>query len=549
MRKTKTMALLLAAILVFTSGCSGKGDNTVITTAGEHETVTDAGTAAAIREVNTFPLSEEPIELTFFAVGSVMVEDFNTNLETVEYEKKTNVHINWEVVNSDVTSKLNLSLASGKYPDAYWNVNFNATQQLNYGEQGIFLRLNELIDKESYYVKQILEDRPDIREAITSPEGDIYSLFRTSGASHVENAQKMWVYKPWLDQLGMDIPSTTEEYYNMLVAFRDHDMNGNGDSSDEYPLIGSKDGSYADVSGFLMNPFILNDGGRRINIVDGKLQAAYVQPEWREGLRYLNRLYEEGLLAKESFVQDKSQLQSLTADSDHIVIGSTPAMYPGIFVSEAAVPDLYSDYVVIPPLRTENSEPVTPRYYSDITVGSFVITKDCKYPEIAMRWVDGFYSEEQTLLSTWGREGVEYEWVDETNIMGTKPSAKMLVTYTEPQNIFYKGLGPRYFTTEHRNSEVYEAGTLGTAMYEASLLYEPYFPEESMPQIIWPDASQTEQLANYETLITDYVKESTAAFIIGERSIEEDWDSYVNELETMGLEQYIKLYSDILGYN
>lgn len=503
---------------------------------------------AAASEGLVFPLVETKAELTFFAGGSTMVEDLNTNWQTQYYEEMSNVHITWEmVVGAEAGEKLNLSLASGDYPDVYWNTGLNTTQQAHYGSLGAFLPLNDLIDESTHYLKQILADRPDILQAITDPNGNIYSLFRTSGISHTDTQQKMWVYKPWLDQLGMDIPTTTEEYYDMLVAFRDHDMNGNGDPEDEYPLVGSTNGWMTDVSGFLMNPFILNDGNDRLNLVNGKLEPAYVQEGWREGLRYLNRLYQEGLIAKESFVQDGNQLISLTTGSDNIVIGSVPAAYAGAFLNLGAVPNALSDYVVIPPLKSgADSRAVTPRYYGDIAIGAYVITSACEDPALAMKWVDYWYSEEGTLLTTWGREGIEYEWVDVKNIMGTTPAMKPLITYDQPQNFFWKGMGPRYFTTIHRNVEIYQAGMLATALYEASLPYQECWPEEVIPQFLWATAEQSAELANLKTVINSFVSESTAAFIIGSKNLDSDWDSYVNELNNMGLEAYVALNQTIL---
>lgn len=554
MKKTGILGLLLAFAMLAVTACSPALSASPLPAQATpaQQSATAAPTGENVQGEQTeglaFPLTQEKVELTFFAIGTPGIEDMNTNWQTQMYEEMTNVHINWDwAVGAEAGEKLNLSLASGSYPDVYWNSSLNTTQQAHYGNLGVFLPLNDLIYENTYYLKEILDDRADILQAITDPQGNIYSLFRTSGQSHADSSQKMWVYKPWLEKLGMAMPTTTQEYYDMLVAFRDNDMNGNGDPDDEYPLIGSTGGSQTDISGFLMNPFILNDGGKRLNLENGKLIPAYIQEQWREGLRYINRLYSENLIARESFVQDVNQLISLTTGPDNIVVGSVPAFYPGSFVNTSVLPSVYTDYGTIPPLKNgADAKAVTPRFYSDIAIGTFVITSACKEPALAMKWVDYWYSEDGTILTTWGREGVEFEWVDVKNIMGTSPSYQPLLTYDKPQNFFWRGLGPRYFTSELRNSEVYDKAQLGTAIYEASLPYESCWPQELLPQFQWPTAEQSTQLANMETVIGSYVDESTAAFIIGSKSIDSDWESYINELNNMGLEDYVALNQEIL---
>ena len=74
-------------------------------------------------------------------------------------------------------------------------------------------------------------------DLITWPDGSIRALMTGDEVSYANDAMGITIInKKWLDQLGMDIPTTMEEFYEVLCAFRDNDMNGNGDGSDEIPL-------------------------------------------------------------------------------------------------------------------------------------------------------------------------------------------------------------------------------------------------------------------------------------------------------------------------
>lgn len=100
----------------------------------------------------------------------------------------------------------------------------------------------------------------------------------------------------------MSAPKTTEEYYQTLKTFLEKDANGNG-KQDEIGIVGSKDGWGQQPFAFLMNPFIYTDPTKNYINMDenGQLYAAYPRPEWREGLEYLYKLCQEGLLSPLSF--------------------------------------------------------------------------------------------------------------------------------------------------------------------------------------------------------------------------------------------------------
>lgn len=98
------------------------------------------------------------------------------------------------------------------------------------------------------------------------------------------------------------MPETLEEFENMLCYFRDHDMNGNGDASDEIPYMecAGMEGIFTPLGGF----FPANSSASAYGCVageDGQCQFYFHTPEFREGLAYLHELYTEGLLSDQTF--------------------------------------------------------------------------------------------------------------------------------------------------------------------------------------------------------------------------------------------------------
>ena len=196
------------------------------------------------------------MDLTVFAAKPATVEDLDTNLFTKELEELTNVHITWQTCTEDgLDEKRNILFASGDYPDVLLSAGITKEEQMMYGEQGVLIPLNDLIDKYSVEFKKLLEEIDWLRPAITAPDGNIYALPQINEAYHVTMGQKLWINTTWLEKLNLDMPTTTEEFEEVLKAFKTQDPNGNG-VADEIPLSGAITGWNTGVEDFLLNAFI-----------------------------------------------------------------------------------------------------------------------------------------------------------------------------------------------------------------------------------------------------------------------------------------------------
>ena len=233
--RTKTMViallLLLTPLMVFASGADEEGGpagGVPVTPAGE------------------YPIVEETLTIEAFLSGTTLVDDFQNNAYTEYVLEKTNIQLEVDVTPSaEANQVVNVMLASGDYPGLFINQNFSPAQQVLYGEQGVFLPLNDLIDEYGVNVQRAFETFPLVRQNFVMPDGNIYALPDINDCFHCSMAQKLWVYEPWLDTLGLDIPQTTEEYKELLIAIRDGDPNGNGDPNDEIPLAGAVTGGWS----------------------------------------------------------------------------------------------------------------------------------------------------------------------------------------------------------------------------------------------------------------------------------------------------------------
>lgn len=105
------------------------------------------------------PIVKEKIEVDGFAAKRFSSQDWSKLMLWEEYEKMTNVEVNWETVSTEVLSeKRNLKLAAGDYPEFYFASAFPKTDLIKYGRQGVFLPLNDYIDKYAPNFKKILDE-------------------------------------------------------------------------------------------------------------------------------------------------------------------------------------------------------------------------------------------------------------------------------------------------------------------------------------------------------------------------------------------------------
>ncbi|NLB89653.1 MAG: extracellular solute-binding protein, partial [Clostridiales bacterium] len=222
---------------------------------------------ADLGEVNPkgeFPIIDEPIELRIWCnLPTDASENIELNDATKWLEEKTNVKIIWEKVGiNEAAEKLRVMMAANTdLPDIIMTANVGAimtTEQVfSYGMQGLIQPINEYIELYGDAWYDAMDIVPWARSQITAPDGNIYGLGGVSdGAYHMSLYQKFYINQNWLNKLNLNTPQTIEEFYNVLVAFRDQDPNGNG-IADEVPLSGSVGKEYirTTLDAFLMNSF------------------------------------------------------------------------------------------------------------------------------------------------------------------------------------------------------------------------------------------------------------------------------------------------------
>ncbi|MDU5949842.1 MAG: extracellular solute-binding protein, partial [Paenibacillus macerans] len=293
--KRSALSMMIIAGLVL-GGCSS----------GAGKSNEPAPQAAASNEVSKdgFPIVREPIQLTMFTRIAPVNGPFKDMPVFQDYEKMSHVQVKFiEAPTDGFQEKKNLLFASNELPDALYRSGLTPLEAVRYGAGGQLIPLENLLAEYAPNLTKLMEQYPEIRAAITTPEGHVYAVpgIVTLAAARTD---KKWINKAWLEKLNLKVPETTDELYDVLAAFRDQDPNGNG-QKDEIPLT-ARVGLH--IVTMMSGSFGLDQQlGYNINIVDGKVKIWMGSDRNKEMLMYLNKLYQEKLLDPEVFSHTEAQ--------------------------------------------------------------------------------------------------------------------------------------------------------------------------------------------------------------------------------------------------
>ncbi|OMF52233.1 ABC transporter substrate-binding protein [Paenibacillus rhizosphaerae] len=542
--KRKFLSLLLiSAVMIGLLGACGSGDSGRAPAAEP-----DAG--EAVSDAGVFPIVNDKLTLKVMIGANPAVEDFNTNEFTKYFEEKTNIHVEWEIATAE---KLNLALASGDLPDVIMSMNVTPEQQALYGEQGVILPLNDYIEKYGLNTKKMFEESPLVKPTITSADGNIYALPAPNECYHCSMRQKLWIYEPWLKALNLEMPTTIDEFYKVLKAFKTQDPNKNG-KADEIPFSGAPQTTQnstltTSVENFLMNSFTYAPYTRMYVNDEGKVDVPFVKDGWKEGLAFLHKLYAEGLMDPQSLTRDPAQLVQLGENPDVPILGAASGPNMSVLTQLSGASGRWKDYVAVPPLKGPEGLQVTQYDPYQVAPGQFVITNKAKNPAAAFRFADALYDRETTLRSTIGEPDKDWRWAKdgEIGLNGKQAVYKDMSQFGVTQNKHWAQTGIAYRPNSLRLGAVEDKeNPLESILYnETKTKYEPYRVkvETVLPPLNFT-VDQSQELADLSKTIFDYTNEMMARFIIGDADLNAQWNEYQSTLKSMGLDRYLEIYQE-----
>lgn len=516
-----------------------------------------------LTEAGTYPIVPEGEELTLtcFTMTMPNVENLETNDFTKYLEDLTGVHIEWVTAGrDDWEEKLNMMLSSGDYPDMLLGVSPDLAK---FGvKEQIIVPLDEYINED--LMPNYMNMYGDKLDLSRETDGQIYSLISENDCYHCSYGRKMWINTKHLEEMGVEMPTTTDEFLEVCKKFKEYKPDG-------IAVAGSAPGKgwYSEFENFLMGSFILPPSSSYTLSVrdktavtwDGEMVCVATDDRYREFLKYANTLYNEGALYDGNFTQTAEQMKSLINQEGAPVLAFTSGTISDM-IDVTSNPELYAQYEAMSPLKGPDGTQLTTYFkYLSISDGSFCITDTCKNPEAAMRWVDFFYSETGDLCSQYGADEGK-DWVlnpeGKFGLNGEPAKYEILNKYSaETQNHDWQDIGIRVAPADYRlgaatpqDVDVKSADGLEKLLYDASeQKYAPYGQtEENSDLDVVPrlklTSEETSSISTVAVEIEKLIDEASTAYIVGTRDIndDKDWESFKDALDKAGLKDLLEVY-------
>jgi putative aldouronate transport system substrate-binding protein len=487
------------------------------------------------------PIVSRPFTFSAIVSRQPMHGPFSLMTSLINMENRTGVTVEYiELPSQGFTERKNLILASHDLPDVFIS-GITDPDILRYGPLGTFIPLEGMIERYGPNLRDLFARRPDVRQFLTTPQGHIYTLPRINELAHRVNPDNWFINQTWLNTLGLRIPTTLDELQIVLRAFRDRDPNGNG-RRDEIPLsfVGSSVGGSRDIAS-LFATFGMHDVPNHVMVRNRQVYFTANSPEFRNALVYFNMLYSEGLIDTEAFTHTGAQYTA-KGNNPEIIIGSFFDWFDenGVGVERAV-----NHYVVVPPLVGVDGRR---RWNTDIGAlmerPHFAITSSMRHPEIALRWADVIFDREISLEIGFGTWGICL-LMDGDNIIQVAPPPGM----SQDEFRYQHAPAPAFpWAVMEADLRRMNLANNHVRKFERLEVYRPFFPahEEMFPRVFFLQEEEAE-LVIIRNDIVNYVSQMRARFITGTESITTGWNTYVNNLNQMGLARYLELHQRALN--
>lgn len=568
MKTKKILALLLAVLLITLSfsACSSSSSDDSSTdssststddTSSDSEAADDVEVEIPVSDVlygeidqQTYPIVDETITLSlWYPMAGSMGElaDFNDAEFFQWYEEKTNIHIDFIIPASGTeTESFQLLFVSDNMPDMLYTQ--PDSQYYRGGEDqalsdGYFVNMVDYLDVAPNYVSWMNSDE-DFGRAVYSDEGNMYGMWGVwDSMNDVPYAdQGISIRQDFLDAVGLEVPTTYDEWETVLIAFRD-------ELGIEAPLYTSMYGiDYGEfMAGYDTAPYFYQR--------DGVIEYGPLDDQYKEYLELLNHWWEEGLLDTDFATRTTT---GVAADSDMILNDKVGALVDwgtrmsDTYITRGATNEDF--YAVACPQPVQEDSDIVPQWR--VLTGTDLMNSYCMlfsadgdYIEEAIRWNDGFYAEEVYLNANYGLEDQEdvvwYADEEDGHRIGDYD-----FRYYNPDGLSSATVLVQYWTKNPpvrvEAAQIEQADENKQASYDVWSIYDANY---YIPTRVTMTSDEQSSYAALYTDIETYVQECNIKFIMGQMSLD-DYDSYRETLISMGIEECMEIYQAALDrYN
>ena len=511
-----------------------------------------------------FPLAEkaEISGLTNFPAGTESEPNNRTIFKRLE--EQTNVHVNWKTIQSDQWGdKISLEMANAStLPDFVFNAGFNDTDLLKYAKQGVIINLEDYIDKYMPNLKKVFEQAPEYRSMCTDADGHIWALPWIEQLGYEKTAIQTigdmpFINTDWLNFLGLSMPTTTDEFEQVLIAFRDNadalkaEFNIDGDIIPMACIMNDGDQDPAIIINGFGEGYGDPDRGRHIAVTDDKKVICTATTEgFKKGIAWLHELYAQGLIDPEAFTQEWSTYVAKGKSGRYGVCFSWDVAN----IASVSMDDLIAGKGWVPiPALTADVKNITPQngsFTSGFDRGRCVVTAAAKNPALVCAWLDQMYDPMQSPQNNWGTYGEDDDF--DIFVMGTNDKGDPMLQHAP--------LGDAS-PVEVREAECV-AGPLAIldsyygvyvtcpddAQYRLDWIKDIYTPDMNGKYVfpnVFMTTDDTKTISNLQADLTTRINTAKSDWVMNGFT-DADWDQLQADLQAYKLDEYLSIMQKYL---
>ncbi len=447
-----------------------------------------------------------------------------------EWQKRTGVPL--EFISPPAGQEkegLNVLLASGDLPDMleYDWFSFPGGPEKAISD-GYILRLNDVIDQYAPNLKKYLEEHPEVDKLLKTDNGSYYTFPFLRGDPLLQVYQGPIVRKDWLDEVGLAVPETMDEYYTVLKAFKEK----KGVSA---PL------SLTGLSGFGNGAFVGAFGTNRGYFQeDGKVIYGPMQPGYKDFLTTMHKWYAEGLIDKNIATVDGKALDAaMTSGASGMTIGNAGG---GIGKWTPVLKEKDAKGVLAPAPYPVLNKGETPKFgqkdFPYTTYDNIAISSTSKNVELAARLLDWGYSEEGHMYYNFGQEGVSYtlqnDYPKYTDLIMNNPEK---LAPSQAMSLYIRGNSGGPFIQDKRYIEQYLALP---EQQEAIRVWANTDVDKYRLGLLTPTSEESSEMAKIMNDVNTLMDEMTLKIILGSEPIEA-YDKYMEKLKGLNIDRAIEI--------
>jgi putative aldouronate transport system substrate-binding protein len=540
MKRLKCFGFFLASMLLAAASVFAGGQGASAGTSGG-STAAGGGTGGG---AVSYPLKTD-VTITWWLGLADNIRANYTNQGETPFGKglieRTGVNIDFQHPPAgSANEQFNFMIADGNLPDILernWTGYPGGPEKAI--EDGVILRLNDIFEKYCPNITAYLKAHPEIDRMVKTDNGSYYCFPFIRGSSSLLTSAGLMVRKDWLDDLGLPVPETIDEWYITLKAFKEK-KNASAPLSFEYSSV---------FHDWILFPYAYKADRNFYLGDDGKVHYGAIEPGYRDWLTTFAQWYREGLVDPDIVTQQFQQVSAKVTGNQTGATARSLGGGLGTWTNSARATNPRFKLVGAPvPVLRKGDKPF--KINIDNPYGnnnSGAISTSCKNVEIAARLLDWGFSEAGGLFYNFGIEGESYTMVNGypkyTDAVLNNPKGW---SFAQSLAAYVRSVDSGPFVQDARYFEQYMALP---EQQEAIKVWAGWEGQKRKIPPITPSTEESREFAQIMNEINTYRNEMNTKFLLGTESLS-SWDSYVSTIKRMGIDRAIAIQSAALArYN